>query len=326
MIRHRLKTDTGGLAEPVFDRPQRYDKRLPHGCVQGYSACIRAGIRMFDIQFRTESPCRLPIEFSKDSVWLGQLRMGSQTVQLPDLGCKTLERDQWLIGRLKELQVVGRPGGYADLLAFAVCPRMMTSLISLADSATAEPLYCFVCANQYKPTLQHGPATARLTWLAESLRMESCDSLQGRLDLEARCLDWINELLHHPALSPARGVCNCSGPDVETLRCVARHLEENLAEEHSLADLCRRFFINEFKLKKGFKALFGTTVFGYLRDKRFQRAEMLLKAGDLSVLEIANEVGYSNPGHFARGFSERFGVTPKDFQSRFLANGAAKQP
>jgi AraC-like DNA-binding protein len=321
--RLRLNTDTGRGIEQSFDRPRIYDEKLSHGRVQGYSACIRAGIRMFDIQFRTEAPCRLPIEFSKDAVWLGHLRLGSQTVQLPDLGCKTLNRDQWLIGRLKELQVVGRPGGYADLLAFAVCPRMMASLISLADSATAEPLYCFICANQYKPTLLHGPATTRLTWLAESLRMEGCDSLQGRLDLEARCLDWINELLHHSALAPARGICNCSRPDVETLRSVARHLEEHLAEEHSLGDLCRRFFINEFKLKKGFKALFGTTVFGYLRDKRFQRAEMLLKESGLSVLEIANEVGYSNPGHFARGFSERFGVTPKEFQNRFPAGGVA---
>lgn len=116
---------------------------------------------------------------------------------------------------------------------------------------------------------------------------------------------------------------SCVNQQVRTVLHGASYLEANLSEEHSLSGLCRRFYINEFKLKRNFKAMFGITVFGYLRGLRFQRAEQLLKEGELSVLEIANEVGYSNPSHFAKGFQERFGVNPKAFQ-RMHREGAEK--
>ena len=47
---------------------------------------------------------------------------------------------------------------------------------------------------------------------------------------------------------------------------------------------------NEFKLKKGFRECFNTTVFGYLREKRMERAGELLQQNKSSVIEVANAV------------------------------------
>jgi len=140
--------------------------------------------------------------------------------------------------------------------------------------------------------------------------------LASRLALEARTLEWLalfwqqapqTQRRNHQAAIPSR--------DRQALEKVARILRNEAAAEHSLADLSRRVHLNEFKLKRGFRLLWGTTVFSYLREQRLQCAEALLRDPDNSVIEVANAVGYSNPSHFARAFNQRFGRLPKAYQS-----------
>jgi len=88
---------------------------------------------------------------------------------------------------------------------------------------------------------------------------------------------------------------------------------ENMMNPPSLMELSRLVGLNDFKLKKGFKEMYGTTVFGYLREKRLEKAFYLLQNGTMNVMEVANAVGYSNPSHFAEVFKAKYGLTPRDF-------------
>ncbi|MDF7799554.1 AraC family transcriptional regulator [Pontiellaceae bacterium B1224] len=301
--------------ELLFEKPKKYDLKIEDARLRGSSLRVRAGIRLHEVELLPDSACRIPVSYARDSVWLGYIRRGEQTILLPDLGRKTVRSGGWFIGRMDAMTVLTQAEGDIELMAFSFCPKVMNSLLSMCAVDVADALHCFACVNQQKPTLVQGESSPRLQWLADQISIETGSAPGKRLDLEARCLEWISELFKQPSLiSIDAKEFGCSNYDVKALRDVALFLEENLAEEHSLADLCRRFYINEFKLKRNFKAMFGITVFGYLRDVRFQRAEQLLKTDELSVLEIANEVGYSNPSHFSRGFQERFGVLPKDFR------------
>ena len=78
----------------------------------------------------------------------------------------------------------------------------------------------------------------------------------------------------------------------------------------SLQGIARHFAMNEFRLKRDFKAVFGTTVFDYLLQARMQRAVQLLKETKLSIAEIAYAVGYSSGAHFSDAFRKRFGYPP----------------
>ena len=69
--------------------------------------------------------------------------------------------------------------------------------------------------------------------------------------------------------------------------------------------------LNEYKLKKGFKELFGTTIFGYIHQSRMNMAKCLLLGTDKTAKEIAYQTGYSSPQHFSNAFKKKFGVTPK---------------
>jgi AraC-like DNA-binding protein len=100
----------------------------------------------------------------------------------------------------------------------------------------------------------------------------------------------------------------------DQLRAAADLLSRRLEDPPTLADLARQVGLSETTLKRGFHQVFGTTVFGYLRARRMERAHALLQSGEATVLEAAALVGYSNPSNFSAAFRRQFGVNPKAFQ------------
>ncbi len=103
-------------------------------------------------------------------------------------------------------------------------------------------------------------------------------------------------------------------PYTEKLYLVKVFIDQNLAHAHSLAELARHSGLNEFKLKKGFKELFGTTVFGYLHIRRMEHAKSLLRETALSISEISEQCGYAFAQSFSTAFKKYAGKTPEGFR------------
>lgn len=78
----------------------------------------------------------------------------------------------------------------------------------------------------------------------------------------------------------------------------------------NFSEIAKTVGLNEYKLKKGFKETFNTTVFGYLTDQRLHIAYRLLRDTPKSAAEIAYELGYATPQHFNNAFKKKFGQTP----------------
>jgi AraC family transcriptional regulator, transcriptional activator of the genes for pyochelin and ferripyochelin receptors len=100
--------------------------------------------------------------------------------------------------------------------------------------------------------------------------------------------------------------------DIERLQLARRILLARLETPPSLPDLARLAGLNEAKLKAGFRALFGNSVFAYLRCQRMEEARRLLRARRYNVTEVAARVGYSNPSKFAAAFRKQFGTSPSE--------------
>lgn len=88
----------------------------------------------------------------------------------------------------------------------------------------------------------------------------------------------------------------------------------------SILELARQVGLNDFKLKQGFRQVFGTTVFGYLRDYRLEQARLLLVEQQLTVQQVAHAVGYEHSGYFAKAFKQKFGMNPKTYQMGTISN------
>ena len=92
-------------------------------------------------------------------------------------------------------------------------------------------------------------------------------------------------------------------------------LTQQIDSPPTINQLSKLVSLNEFKLKKGFKEIFGTTVFGYIHHSRMNLAKRLLLGTDKSAKEIAYETGYSSPQHFSRAFKKEFGNTPDSIRN-----------
>ncbi|MBD2153015.1 AraC family transcriptional regulator [Leptolyngbya sp. FACHB-16] len=102
--------------------------------------------------------------------------------------------------------------------------------------------------------------------------------------------------------------------DIERLHEAKHILLRDLNNPPSLLELARQVGLNDYKLKVGFRSIFGTTVFGYVRLHRLERARQLLESCDMSVTQVAATVGYSSQGHFAAAFRKQFGVNPRSIK------------
>jgi AraC family transcriptional activator of pyochelin receptor len=104
--------------------------------------------------------------------------------------------------------------------------------------------------------------------------------------------------------------------DVERVRFAKEILARNLESPPRLFDLARTVGTSHTLLNQGFRRLYGTSVFGYLRKLRLEEARDLLTKGNMNVTEAAMAVGYNSISSFTRAFSEHFGSNPMQFMKK----------
>ncbi len=101
--------------------------------------------------------------------------------------------------------------------------------------------------------------------------------------------------------------------EIARIKMARSIVEEHLDHPPGLKELAKMVGTNEFKLKVGFKNLYGNTVFGYIGDLRMQKARELLEVKKMQVQDVAGMVGYTNSSHFIAAYKKKFGVTPKQY-------------
>ncbi|PHR96760.1 MAG: hypothetical protein COA80_08505 [Leeuwenhoekiella sp.] len=106
-----------------------------------------------------------------------------------------------------------------------------------------------------------------------------------------------------------------SSEDILNIQQVEAYLR-NYPEERlkSLKLLALRFGLNEFKLKKGFKELYQTTVFRYQMQQRLLKASHLIYSTNDKLSCIATKTGFKNYVHFAQVFKKEYGVAPSYYR------------
>ncbi|SEW39596.1 helix-turn-helix transcriptional regulator [Chitinophaga arvensicola] len=103
--------------------------------------------------------------------------------------------------------------------------------------------------------------------------------------------------------------------DVARLHSIKDYISRHYNQSLSITALARTAGINQLKLKNGFKALFHTTVFGYIAELRMNEAKRLLLEEKMMVNEVADRIGYRYPQHFTAAFRKKFGLLPKDLKN-----------
>ncbi|MNY60765.1 HTH-type transcriptional activator RhaS [compost metagenome] len=94
-------------------------------------------------------------------------------------------------------------------------------------------------------------------------------------------------------------------------------MEENLANaEYTVEQLSDAMSMSRVYLYKKVLSLTGKTPIEFIRIIRIRRAATLLEKSQLTVSEIAYQVGFNNPKYFAKLFKDEYQVLPTEYRRR----------
>jgi AraC family transcriptional regulator len=99
-----------------------------------------------------------------------------------------------------------------------------------------------------------------------------------------------------------------SAPPPPWLRQLRERIDDGDAA--SVGDLALEFGVHRVHLARAFRDHYGTSLSRHLQRARLGRARRLLTTTDLSIVEIAAEVGFADQSHLTRAMRSGLGVTP----------------
>lgn len=111
-----------------------------------------------------------------------------------------------------------------------------------------------------------------------------------------------------------------SNRDKEKLFKAKEIIANNISSPPSLSELSKLIGLNNNKLKRNFKELFGIPVFKFLQEERLNKAYEMLSTTNETVQEVAWFVGYESLSSFSNAFQNKFGVRPNEIRQQFFSN------
>jgi two-component system response regulator YesN len=156
--------------------------------------------------------------------------------------------------------------------------------------------------------------------------VETGDDLDELLTLDSQ---YIDEILHADKVDV---VCSCIFRVMDSLMnriCAVsnnlqvvdeatRYIREHFDKNLSLNDIAHAAYISPYYLSHIFKEHLSCTVIDYLTNVRIEEAKKLLRKKGLSIVSIAERIGYSDSGYFSKVFKKSEGVTPTTFKRQLM--------
>lgn len=158
-------------------------------------------------------------------------------------------------------------------------------------------------------TTQIFPTTPALRLVLQQILDCPADRLLRRVYLEGKALELFSLFWDETAGQKSSGL-DLSREDCRLLVQAREFIDRRFLHPLTISQIAGACYLSETKLKQGFKACFGCTVYEYIVEKRMEMAFRLLKTGDYRVKDVAWMVGYSNASHFIDAFKKRYGLTP----------------
>jgi AraC-like DNA-binding protein len=126
----------------------------------------------------------------------------------------------------------------------------------------------------------------------------------------------IVSLLHHISASPGKPPIVKGGLSARQLNTLKEVIDAELAGDLHLDRLARALGVSAGHLCRGFKASTGQSPYQYILLVRVERATQMIRAGNRSLEDIAERVGFADGSHMATVFLKTTGKPPSSFRNR----------
>lgn len=103
---------------------------------------------------------------------------------------------------------------------------------------------------------------------------------------------------------------------IEKIKAARKLMTENLTVNYTADALAKEVDLSAGVLKNGFKGVYGTPLYSYIRNYKMNvAATMLVTDRKRRIVDVAANVGYDNPSKFAAAFKEIFGMSPVEYRN-----------
>jgi len=190
-----------------------------------------------------------------------------------------------------------------NFLQVELCPAFVRSAAGSASAVDLPCLFSFddpVCRelsmSMVAEAQAHGPAARMYVESAAVVLVQRLLS-RGRQPVTP---------VPKPGLSPG------------VLRRAKEFLHDQMNRNPGVTELSAAVGMNVDHFSRMFKRSTGLAPHQYLGNIRLERAKHMLAEGRASIIEIAYEIGYTNPSQFSAFFRKRTGLSPTEFRRSVL--------
>lgn len=105
----------------------------------------------------------------------------------------------------------------------------------------------------------------------------------------------------------------------ERMRAFLSFIEAHYGEQVSLDDIAAAGSVGKSECLRCFRKALGTTPVAYLNAYRVSEATEMMRAGEMTVTQIAFACGFSSASYFSKAFRAQVGMSPREYL-RALSN------
>lgn len=147
-----------------------------------------------------------------------------------------------------------------------------------------------------------------------------------RLPVKSRILFYESKVMEALALivsgevtrSENTSIIGLTPYELEKIKEIPQLLLGQPFELPGLLALSEKLAVSPKRLTKGFKLVYGDTIFSYHRKFVLKKAAEMLLETENTISEIAYTAGYSSPSNFCAAFKKLYGVTPLKYRDSSL--------
>lgn len=140
------------------------------------------------------------------------------------------------------------------------------------------------------------------------LQLDTCNQVEEVLELHKKMvIDYttnMNTLQNGSVLSK---------PITQCIDFIYSHIQERI----TINDLSDYTKLSSSYLSKLFKKELGISISDYIRKKKIETAQNLLRYSQYSLVEISNYLAFSSQSHFIQTFEKQVGTTPKKYRDHY---------
>lgn len=210
---------------------------------------------------------------------------------------------------------------YADYpllsVGLMIDPRFVHDYLGLLDQPLPGEFQEIINGDRNRNLLDFSNLSSNLRMIAEQILSCRFTGNLRNLYMEGKAMEMLAFQLEYLSRRSADAEGPVNWHDGEKIRAAKDILIGSSQSPPSLYEIARSVNLTHTRLNRGFRKLYGKTVFEYLRSYRLEQARALLLETEKTITEIAHESGYSDTSHFSSQFCREYGVRPKVYRQTF---------